>query len=223
MDIGSVALCRFHKDHFDAFPFLSTAAVLSGSYGGLSGLKFVLRYSIRASRSAASTTAPHFIILSTSLVHAALVRRCCRMMRASWHSVQAVVALACIAPGGRSAVGFDGAGFWARARNGDETARKSKATTRGREECALLVKEARTGAPALVDFVKICGAAESRALSNLRDSLLGDMDVHLIDGVVEIAAGIPDGRCGLGAALAVCGTRHNCVLAGPRRFPIVDP
>src|ERR1700693_1668242 len=98
----------------------------------------------------ASTTAPQFIILSTSFVHAALVRRCCRMMRASWHSVQAVVALACIAPEGRSAVGFCGAGFWAWASNGDETARKSKATTRGREEVLLLAKDARSGAPTLV-------------------------------------------------------------------------
>ena len=120
-------------------------------------------------------------------------------------------------------MGFGGAEFCARAKNGDDTARKIKTMARGRWKILLLAKGARNGVPALVNFVETCGAAESRALSNLRDSLLGDMDVHLIDGVVEIAAGIPDRRCGLGAALAVCGTRHNCVLAGLRRFPIVDP
>src|SRR5438132_11020000 len=58
---------------------------------------------MKASRSLGSTTAPHLIILSTSLVHAFLLRRCCKMMRASWHSVHAVWTFDCIGPGGRSA------------------------------------------------------------------------------------------------------------------------
>src|SRR5580704_10649097 len=57
---------------------------------------------MKASRSAASTTAPHLIILSTSLVHAALFSRCCTMMRESWHSRQAVRIFPCTGPGGSS-------------------------------------------------------------------------------------------------------------------------
>src|SRR6266852_2973319 len=57
---------------------------------------------MKASRSAGSTTAPHLIILSTSFVHAALLKRCCTMMRASWHSKHAVFILVCTGPGGKS-------------------------------------------------------------------------------------------------------------------------
>src|SRR5437867_1969129 len=56
---------------------------------------------MKASRSLGSTTAPHLIILSTSLVHAFLLRRCCKMMRASWHSVHAVWTFDCMEPDGR--------------------------------------------------------------------------------------------------------------------------
>src|ERR1700674_975780 len=45
---------------------------------------------MKESRSAGSTSAPHFVILSTSFVHAPLLSRCCTMMPASWHSVHAV-------------------------------------------------------------------------------------------------------------------------------------
>src|ERR1700746_1280602 len=62
---------------------------------------------MNASRSVGSTSAPHFVILSTSFVHAALLRRCCTMMRASWHSVQAVVTFACMGPGGNSGLDAD--------------------------------------------------------------------------------------------------------------------
>ena len=51
--------------------FFFAFAVLRVTYGSLSAGKFALRYSIKASRSPGSTTAPHFIIFSTSLVHAA--------------------------------------------------------------------------------------------------------------------------------------------------------
>ena len=54
------------------------------------------------------------------LVHAALLRRCCRMMRASWHSRHAVVAFACIGPAGRSAVTAP-VGFRACTENGERT------------------------------------------------------------------------------------------------------
>src|SRR5579862_4769916 len=59
------------------------------------------------SRSCGSTSAPHFVILSTSFVHEALLRRCCRMMRASWHSVHAVVTFARMGPGGNSGFAAD--------------------------------------------------------------------------------------------------------------------
>jgi hypothetical protein len=57
---------------------------------------------MKASRSAGSTTAPHLIILFISFVHAALLKRYCAMMRASWHSKHAVFILICSGPGGKS-------------------------------------------------------------------------------------------------------------------------
>jgi hypothetical protein len=57
---------------------------------------------MKTSRSPGSTTAPHFIILSTSLVHAAFPNRCCTMMPASWHPKHAVVIFARGGPGGKS-------------------------------------------------------------------------------------------------------------------------
>src|ERR1700694_887005 len=75
-----------------------------------------------ASLSLASTTAPHLIILSTSLVQAALLRRCCKMIRASWHSRHAVVAFAWIGPGGRSSVTFAGSAFSDNAQKDDVVA-----------------------------------------------------------------------------------------------------
>src|ERR1700722_8071442 len=57
---------------------------------------------MKLSRSAGSTSAPHLIILSTSLVHAPLLSRCWLMMRDSWHSVHAVVTLACAGAAGNS-------------------------------------------------------------------------------------------------------------------------
>src|ERR1700730_15382918 len=138
---------------------------------------------MRASLSAGSTTAPHFVILSTSFVHAALLRRCCKMMRASWHSIQAVVAFACIGPGGRSAVTLADTGLWASARNGDALASARMATTIeetiGRAAIALATEAAG-------DFTVLCGAAKSCVSSKPCRS--NDMDLHLIDGVVKIAA-----------------------------------
>src|SRR5689334_7712848 len=57
---------------------------------------------MKAPRSLASTTAPHLIILSTSLIHEGLLKRCCRIMRESWHSVQAVRTFSCAEAAGRS-------------------------------------------------------------------------------------------------------------------------
>src|SRR5579864_1137917 len=129
---------------------------------------------MRASRSCGSTSAPHLVILSTSLVHAALLSRCCTMMRASWHSVQAVVALACTGPAGNSGLEAD----WAHARV------DTKATT-NRETATLSLY----------------------------------MDLHLIDGVVQITAGIPNGSRGLRAALAIGGTGDDGVVSGLWRLP----
>src|ERR1700677_4684494 len=122
---------------------------------------------MRASRSAGSTTAPHFVILSTSLPHVALLRRCCRMMRASWHSRHVVVALACIGPGGRSAVTLATVGFWACTENGSAA--------------------------------EISNAI---AMTDLR-AASGNMHLHLIDGIVEIAAGVPGRGRRLRASLAI--------------------
>src|SRR5579863_4615147 len=72
------------------------AAVRGNSAGGLSVEKLTLRYSMIASRSAGATCAPHLAILSTSLVHAALLRRCCVMMLSAWQAVQAVATLSLI-------------------------------------------------------------------------------------------------------------------------------
>src|SRR5580700_5199241 len=162
---------------------------------------------MRAARSAGSTSAPHFVILSTSFDQAALVRRCWRMMRASWHSRQAVVALACIGPAGRSAVTLAPVVFWVWAEKGGAAA-------------------SARAAKAAVSLAKLCGAVKSRALSKLERRLrrkLGNMDLHLIHGVVKITAGIPDWRGGLDASLAVGGARQQGVVAGLTRFPIVGP
>src|SRR5437868_15428868 len=84
--------------------FLSLFAIIREAlWDSLSGGKFVLRYSIKASRSPGSTSAPHLIILSTSLVHAALPNLCCTIMVASWHSKHAVFTFGCSGPDGRTA------------------------------------------------------------------------------------------------------------------------
>src|SRR5271156_204469 len=178
---------------------------------------------MRASRSAGSTTAPHFVILSTSFVQAALLRRCWRMMRASWHSRQAVVAFACIVPGGRSAVTLAPADFWAWAESGGAAVNISKARkipeqqmrSRGRKPGSLMKRAA---------------ALKPRSSASLPGSTLlsafklsRNMDLHLIYGVVEVAAGVPDCRGGLGASLAVGGARQDGVVAALARFPIVGP
>src|SRR5262250_3418702 len=62
---------------------------------------------MKASRSLGSTAAPHLIILSTSFVQAALLRRCCTMMRASWQEAQAAAAFACKGPAGNCSMGED--------------------------------------------------------------------------------------------------------------------
>src|ERR1700693_871627 len=60
-------------------------------------------------------------------------------------------------------------------------------------------------------------------LENIFANILGDissnMDFHLIYGVVEIAAGIPRWGGGLGAALAVGGSRLDGVVAALGGFP----
>src|SRR6266404_3716683 len=60
-------------------------------------------------------------------------------------------------------------------------------------------------------------------LSEILRNILGNMDFHLIDGVIEIAAGIPEGAGGLSAALGVCGARKNRVVATLGSFPVVAP
>src|ERR1700746_3878396 len=45
------------------------------------------------------------------------------------------------------------------------------------------------------------------------------MDLHLIEGVVQITAGIPNGSRGLCAALAVGGTGDDGVVSGVWRLP----
>src|ERR1700723_2535490 len=108
------------------------------------------------SRSLASTTAPHLIILSTSFVHAALLSRCCRMILASWHSVHAVVAFCAIGPAGRGAVRLDREPFGPGAQKGGDPGRSNT-----REP------------PPAIHF-----------------PILSHMDLHLIDGIVKIAARI---------------------------------
>src|SRR5271170_2719891 len=186
---------------------------------------------MRASRSVGSTTAPHFVILSTSFVHADLLRRCWRMMRASWHSRQAVVALACIAPAGSSAATLAPAGFWAWAANGEAAANTSRARKipdqqmrlRGLKPGSSMKRDAalkRRSSTSLRVF------SFSRALNRSRDlsrNVSGNMDLHLIYGVVKITAGIPHWRGGLGASLAVGGARLESIVAAFTRFPIVGP
>src|SRR5262249_23292477 len=55
------------------------------------------------------------------------------------------------------------------------------------------------------------------------NSLSLNIDLHLIDDVVQIAAGIPGGAFGLGAALAVSGARHDHILAGLGWVPHMAP
>ena len=81
------------------------AALYCGTASGVSAGKFVDKYSTKASRSCFSTSAPHFVILSTSLPHALLSRRYCTIIPESWHSIHAVFTLGCIGPGGRSGAG----------------------------------------------------------------------------------------------------------------------
>src|SRR5262249_55357013 len=84
---------------FQDFFFGVDSTLLKGaSYAGLSGPKFTLRYSIKASRSFASTAAPHLVILSTSFTHAALLSRCCTIIRASWQVRHAAAAFAFAGP-----------------------------------------------------------------------------------------------------------------------------
>src|SRR5438105_1964788 len=63
----------------------------------------------------------------------------------------------------------------------------------------------------------------SEILRDILGNILGNMDFHLIDGVIEIAAGIPEGAGGLSAALGVCGARKNRVVATLGSFPVVGP
>src|SRR5713101_2675024 len=62
-----------------------------------------------ASRSWGSTSAPHLTILSISRVQAALLSRCCTMMRASWQLKHAAAAFSCKGPAGNSSFGDDAA------------------------------------------------------------------------------------------------------------------
>src|SRR5215470_1928650 len=50
-----------------------------------------------------------------------------------------------------------------------------------------------------------------------------NIDLHLIIGVVEIAARIPDGAFGLGAPLAVGGTGQEDVVSALGGLPVVAP
>jgi hypothetical protein len=49
--------------------------------------------------------------------------------------------------------------------------------------------------------------------------LVSNMNIDLIDGVVEISAGIPRGRLRLDMSLVIRGTRHDRILSGLRSLP----
>src|SRR5277367_901203 len=127
------------------------------------------------------------------------------MMRASWHSRQAVVALACMGPGGSSAVGLAAADCCAMDANG--------------EKITIAISISAVAARAGLSFSGLDSTAASRgALSKLCH-----MDFHLIDGVVEIAARIPGCGFGLRTPLAVGGARHDGVVARLAGLPVVAP
>src|SRR6185312_12666106 len=115
---------------------------------------------MKALRSLESTSAPHLIILSTSLDQLCLLKRCCRMMRES--------------------------GDWA---NSDVPARQRIA------------------------------AAQAHGLNRLDEH----MNPHLIDGVVEISAGIPGGGLRLRASLIIGSAGHDrvftCLWSRPNIVP----
>src|SRR5229473_1452119 len=161
--------------HTDRPYFFFGLADLGATYGFLSSGKFSLRYSMKASRSPGSTTAPHLIILSTSFVHAAFPNRCCTMMPESWHSKHAVFILACSEPGGKSAdCGRN---------TGTHVSDRSKAS----------------------------------------NALCLDMDLHPVNYVDEITAGVPLHRIRLHAALGIGSSGHDCVSARLRRVPGITP
>src|ERR1043166_6762903 len=51
---------------------------------------------------------------------------------------------------------------------------------------------------------------------------LCDMDFHLIDGVIEISAGVPDGSSGLSASLIIGGAGEDRIVPG-LCFPVIVP
>src|ERR1700722_20494127 len=65
--------------------------------------------------------------------------------------------------------------------------------------------------------------ASSNARTGGTPSNLCNMNIHLIDGVIKIAARIPYRRYRLRASLVVCRARLNDVVAGFARLPIVTP
>src|SRR5207253_6028667 len=159
----------------DALYFFFGLAVLGATYGSLSAGKCALRYSIKASRSPGSTTAPHLIILSTSFVHAAFPNRCCTMMPASWHPKHAAFTLACSGPDGKSA----------------DSAHKTATHVSDRSKAS--------------------------------NTLSLDMDLHPVNDVDEISAGVPLHRIRLCAALGVGSAGHDRVSARPRSIPRITP
>lgn len=166
---------NFGKAKDDRPYFLFVLAVLGAMYGSLSAGKFALRYSTKASRSPKSTTAPQFIILSTSFVHAAFPNRCCTMMPESWHSKHAVLILASCGPGGKSA------------------------------DCGY-------------------NTATHVNDSNKTSSTLSlDMDLHPVNDVDEISAGVPLHGIRLYAALGIGSAGHDRVSARLGRVPRITP
>ena len=154
--------------------FFFAIAVLGATYGSLSAGKFALRYSMKASRSPGSTTAPHLIILSTSFVHAAFPNRCCTTMPEPWHSRHAVFILDCSGPGGKSA------------------------------DCADT-------------------ATHVSDRSKANNTLSLDMDLHPVNDVDEISAGVPLHRIRLHAPLCIGSARHDRVSARLWGVPGITP
>src|SRR5271169_396260 len=157
-----------------------------------------------ASRSLGSTSAPHFIILSTSLVQAGLLNRCCTMMRASWQVEHAAAAFSCMGSAGNLSFELE---------LGEASPANATALKMARVRIVVL------------SFRRIRSLGLHLPVLDLPGlhSLGLDIDLHLIAGVVEIAAGIPHGGFGLHASLAVGGPGEDYVVAAFGWLPTVGP
>src|SRR6202790_2007655 len=80
------------------------------------------------------------------------------------------------------------------------------------------------GANAVKEAIATANSITHRCTGRRRSGAasLCDMDLHLIDGVVEIAAGIPDRSCGLSSSLRVGGAGEDGAVAC-LRLPVISP